>query len=415
MMLVRRISSPLLRPAAVASVAFAAAALVSTALPGTVAAQAASRPASVVVRAVNPLQVERADEVLELSWAELRRALPRIAAGRVRVVDAATGAEAVTQPFDGDGDGAVDQLLVLTSFWPGETKQLRVEDAAPSATPKPRVFARHDEHRDDVAWESDRIAFRIYGQGLWNAHEYEPLVSSGLDIWGKSVRDLIVDKWYNKGHDAYHVDTGEGADFYTVGPTLGAGGDAVWRDGKMWPAKNFKSYRILANGPIRTAFELRYDPWDAGGVQVTETRRFTLDAGQNLNREESTFTSADGSDVTYVIGTVKREGLVGSTSRAGAWGWLATWGPVERKNGGHGQLGTAVLMPRERIAEVRETGDHFVLASTARSGVPVVHYVGGGWTDSGDFRGVEDWWRHLDRMSQRLAAPIAVTIAPLAR
>jgi len=393
-MLVRRLSIPIL----------------ALAIPAALAAQA--RVPVVRVRAQNPLQVERADEVLELPWAELGRALPGLGRDRVRVVDAATGAEAVTQSFDADGDGTVDQLLVLASFWPGEVKELRVEAAAPATTPKPRVHARHDEHRDDVAWESDRIAFRIYGQGLWNAHEYEPLVSSGLDLWVKSVRDLVVDKWYGKGHDAYHVDTGEGADFYTVGPTLGAGGDAVWRDGKMYPAKNFKSYRILADGPIRTVFELRYDPWDAGGVQVTETRRFTLDAGQNLNREESVFTTADGSDVAYVIGTVKREGLVGSTSRAGAWGWLATWGPVERKNGGHGDLGTAVLMPRDRIAEIRETGDHFVLQSTARSGVPVVHYVGGGWTDSGDFHSVEDWWRYLDRMSLRLANPVRVTILP---
>ncbi|MFL5541409.1 MAG: DUF4861 domain-containing protein [Longimicrobiaceae bacterium] len=380
------------------------------ALPAALAAQA--HPAGVLVRAANPLQAERPDEVLELPWAALRARLPALAPGRVRVVDAATGAEAATQPFDGDGDGTIDQLLVLASFWPGETKELVVQDAAPAAAPQPRVHARHDEHRDDVAWESDRIAFRIYGQGLWNAHEYEPLVSSGLDVWVKSVRDLVVEKWYGKGHDAYHVDTGEGADFYTVGPTLGAGGDAVWRGGRMYPAKNFKSWRILADGPIRTVFELRYDPWDAGGVQVSEVRRFTLDAGQNLNREESTFTTADGSDVAYVIGTVKRAGLVGSTSRAGAWGWLATWGPVERKNGGHGDLGTAVLMPRDRIAEIRETGDHFLLQATARSGVPVVHYVGAGWTDSGDFHAVEDWWRHLDRLSERLANPVAVTLVP---
>lgn len=378
------------------------------ALPVSAAAQ--GRPAGVVVRAQNPLQVERPDEVLELPWGDLLFRLPGLAPGQVRVVDAASGAEAVTQPFDGNGDGTIDQLLVLTSFWPGEAKEFVVQPIAPSAAPKPRVFARHDAHRDDVAWESDRIAFRIYGQGLWKASEYEPLVSSGIDVWLKSVRDLIVEKWYTKGHDAYHVDTGEGADFYSVGPTLGAGGDAPWRDGKMYPAKNFRSHRILATGPIRTVFELTYDPWDAGGVQVTEVRRFTMDAGHNLFRGESTFTSADGSDVPYVIGTVKRQGLVGSTSRAGAWGWLATWGPVERKNGGHGELGTAVLMPKERITDIRELGDHFVMGATARSGVPVVHYIGAGWTDSGDFRTVEDWWRHLDRMSERLANPIRVTV-----
>ncbi|HEU0054188.1 MAG TPA: DUF4861 family protein, partial [Longimicrobium sp.] len=188
-------------------------ALLAAALPSIAAAQS-----SVAVRAENPLPVERPDEVISLPWNDLRRALPALAAERVRVVDAATGTEAATQPFDGDGDGAVDELLVLLSFWPGEAKSLRVEAAPPSSPAKPRVFARHDDHRDDVAWESDRIAFRMYGQGLWNAHEYEPLVSSGVDVWVKSVRDLIVEKWYGKGHDAYHVDTGEGADFYTVGP-----------------------------------------------------------------------------------------------------------------------------------------------------------------------------------------------------
>ena len=398
MTLVHRFSSPLLLAAALA-------------LPAAAAAQA--RPAGVLVRAQNPLQVERADEVLELSWAELQLRLPAIAPGRVRVVDAATGAEAVTQPFDRNGDGTVDQLLVLASFWPGETKELVVQATAPAAASKARVHARHDAHRDDVAWESDRIAFRIYGQGLWKASEFQPLVSSGIDVWLKSVRDLVVDRWYAKGHDAYHVDTGEGADFYTVGPTLGAGGDAVWRGDTMYSAKNFRSHRIIATGPIRTVFELTYDRWDAGGVQVSEVRRFTLDAGHNLFRGESTFTSADGSDVPYVIGTVKRQGLVGSTSRAGAWGWLSTWGPVERKNGGHGELGTAVLMPKERITGVRELPDHYVLHATARSGVPVVHYIGAGWSDSGDFRTVEDWWRYLDRMSERLANPVRVTVLPV--
>lgn len=381
---------------------------VSAALPASLAAQGAA--SSVVVRAENPMAVERRDEVLSLSWADLRRALPSLSPERVRVVDAASGAEAVTQAIDNDGDGSVDDLLVLASFWPGERKELRVEAAAPAAAAAKRVHARHDGHRDDVAWESDRVAFRIYGQGLWKASEYEPLVSSGVDVWPKRVRDLIVEKWYAKGHDEYHRDTGEGADFYTVGPTLGAAGIGVLSGGKVISAKNFRSHRILAAGPIRAVFELTYDPWDAGGVQVAEVRRITIDAGQNLYRQETTLRTADGRELPFVTGTVKREGLVGSTSRAGAWGWLATWGPVERKNGGHGSLGTAVLIPSDRFTGVAETGDHYLAVTSARSGVPAVQYAGAGWTASGDFRSVEDWWRHLDAFAARLAAPIRVTI-----
>ena len=133
------------------------------ALPVSAAAQA--RTPGVAVRAQNPLQVERADEVLELSWADLQRRLPAIAPGRVRVVDAATGAEAVTQPFDANGDGTIDQLLVLTSFWPGESKELVVQAAAPSAAPKPRVHARHDAHRDDVAWRATASPSASTGRG----------------------------------------------------------------------------------------------------------------------------------------------------------------------------------------------------------------------------------------------------------
>jgi pectinesterase len=389
----------------------AAALLAASALAAPLDAQRGASASGIIVRAENPLAVERRDEVLELSWAELRRALPALSPERVRVVDAATGAEAVTQTLDSDGDGSVDQLLVLTGFWPGERKELRVEAQAPAAPPKPRVHARHDDHRDDVAWESDRIAFRIYGQGLWKASEYEPLVSSGIDVWPKRVRDLIVEKWYAKGHDAYHVDTGEGADFYTVGPTLGAGGVGVLQGANVVSAKNFRAYRILAAGPVRTVFELTYEPWDAGGAQVSEVRRITLDAGQNLYRQETTFRTADGRDLPFVAGTVKREGLVGSHRRGGAWAWMATWGPVERKNGGHGSLGTAILLPADRFAGVSETHNHYLASSVARSGVAAVHYAGAGWTASGDFRSVEDWWRHLDAFAERLANPVRVTIA----
>ena len=387
----------------------------SLAVAAALAPAALAAQAGVAVRAENPLAVQRADEVVALPWAQLRAALPALAPGRVRVVDAATGAEQPAQAIDNDGDGTTDELLVLASFWPGERKDLVVQAQAPAAAPAPRVHARHDDHRDDVAWESDRIAFRIYGQGLWQASEFQPLVSSGVDIWPKRVRDLVVDRWYAKGHDEYHRDTGEGADFYTVGETLGAGGVGVLQGGRVVSAKNFRSHRIIAAGPIRAVFELTYDPWDAAGVQVQEVRRVSIDAGQNLYRMETTFRTEDGRDLTFVTGTVKREGLVGSNRRGARWGWLSTWGPVERKNGGHGSLGTAILLPSAQFTDVAEIENHFLATSVARSSVPAVQYVGAGWTASGDFRGVEDWWRHLDAFAERLANPVRVTIGGATR
>lgn len=41
-----------------------------------------------------------------------------------------------------------------------------VEATPPTVRHEPKVSVRHDVERDDMAWERDRIAFRIYGEGL---------------------------------------------------------------------------------------------------------------------------------------------------------------------------------------------------------------------------------------------------------
>ena len=50
-----------------------------------------------------------------------------------------------------------------------------------------------------MAWESERVAFRIYGAGLKKTSS--AMSSNGIDVWNKT-RALIVVKWYAKGHDA---------------------------------------------------------------------------------------------------------------------------------------------------------------------------------------------------------------------
>lgn len=379
--------------------------------PAPVAAQAGG--VSVPVRVENPLDLARPDEVVALAWAELENHLPGLAADGVRVRDAASLAEVTSQVYDADVDGVPDELLFLAALWPNEVRTYLVEAAAPETPAVARAHVAYIAERDDVAWESDRIAFRIYGQGLWQAEGYDPLVSSGIDIWPKRVRALVIDRWYALGHDAYHQDRGEGADFFSVGPTLGGGGTAVWAGGTLHRAANFKTHRIVADGPLRAAFEVTYEPWDAGGRQVSQVKRVTIDAGRHLFREESVFHSPDPAPLDYAVGFVKRqEGVVGSTRRAGAFTWLATWGPVERKAGGHGMLGTGALVAGATVVDVRETDDHYLLIARTRPGEPVTHYIGAGWTASGAFDGVEAWWAHLDDTARRLAAPVVVTLAP---
>ena len=379
-----------------------AAALAGAALAHPLAAQ------TLGVTAENPLAVERRDEVIAVPWSDVTRALKSASPAHVRAAEAG-GSELASQVIDADGDGKPDELLFLANFWPKEKKTFAITADAPSQKVQPRVFIRHDDPRDDVAWESDRIAWRIYGEGLKKTSS--AMSSNGIDVWPKSVHALVVEKWYTKGHDAYHIDTGEGADFFDVGETLGAGGTAIWKNDTIYRGDNFKAWKIIANGPIRAIFELRYDPWTGGGITVSETKRITIDAGQNLYRAESIFRSNAGV-IPYAIGLVKRPGMRGTESADKKWAWLSGWGPVAPKNGGHGELGTAVLIPRATLRDWKETSDHYLAIGTAQSGVPAVHYIGAGWTASGDFPTPQSWWAYLDSFADRLASPIRVTIEP---
>jgi pectinesterase len=394
-------STPLRRTAALLAVT-----LLLT-LPASAHAQ--STPPSVALVATNSLAISRADETVGLPWASVMSALPSARPNNVRVLDAGTGIERVSQVVDNDGDGTPDELIFQADFAAGEARGFTLQSAPAKATfAKGRVYVTHTEPRDDMAWESDRIGFRMYGQGLYKV---DSLDSSGIDIWNKRTRDLIVDKWYKKGHDAYHVDSGEGADFYDVGHSLGTGGTALWMNGALDYAHNFKNHRIIADGPIRVIFEVEYEPWGPKGSRVTETKRISLDAGRNLNKSTSIFRAVDGAtDITYATGTVKRAGMIGLESRANRWAWLTGWGAVLLKGGGHGELGSAVLLPRDEVTDWKETTDHYLAIAHAKPGVPVTHYFGGGWTASLDFRDVEDWWKYLNQMALRYETPVKVTL-----
>jgi pectinesterase len=378
--------------------------LVTVVCAGVLEAQTAAA-AHATIRVDNPLALARHDETVSVPWTDVQRRLAGVLATKVRVFDA-EHREIPSQAVDDDGDGTLDALIFQGDFAAKETRHFTIEAAAPSQKYEPKVALRHDEPRDDMAWESDRAAFRIYGEGLKKTPQ--AMSSSGIDVWNKKTRALIVEKWYTK-KESYHVDTGEGADFYEVGETLGNGGTAAWAKDTIWRADNFKSWRVIATGPIRAIFELKYDPWNANGTPVSEIKRIAIDAGSNLYKATSIFSTPKGGDIPYAIGTVKRAGMVGVMSRNNAWAWVTGWGPVAPNGGGHGELGTAVLIKTSSLVNWKEAFNHYLAVSTAPSGKPVVHYIGAGWTDSGDFPTPQSWWRYLDEMAQRIDAPVRVS------
>src|SRR5690606_8742218 len=114
----------------------------------------------------------------------------------------------------------------------------------PADQQQPRSVVRFAPDRlGDLLWENDRVAHRIYGPAL---EAREAPSGSGVDVWAKRVRYPYMDRQLRFPN--YHVDRGEGLDYYDVGRGRGAGGLGVWYDNKLWTSRNFSTYRIEATG-----------------------------------------------------------------------------------------------------------------------------------------------------------------------
>ncbi|WP_255247003.1 DUF4861 family protein [Sphingopyxis sp. GW247-27LB] len=249
-----------------------------------------------------------------------------------------------------------------------------------------------DYRYDDLLWENDRIAYRIYGRALEAA---EPPSSSGIDAWGKRVRWPYMDRQLRTGDQ--HADHGEGLDFYNVGTGRGVGGLGVWYDNKLWTSRNYVRPQILSAGPDAADFTVDYDPWPVDTVRtVRETRRFTLPAGTNFTRLTSTIASSSADQLVIGIGISKRPidgGALGEIRKDAKAARMSWWGPVD---GDKGRMAAAVIVDPAAFAGFAEDADNYLILVRVAPGKPFVYYSGAAWGKGGDFAGQADWSSYVD-------------------
>ena len=368
----------------------------------------------------------RPAETITIPWLEVNRLLPgallqhisvKDASGRVLPYQVTNVAPEMKDPL---GKGvAYGDLIFQHDFAAGEqAATFTVEKTAAMSPVFPsKVFARFvPERLDDFAWENDKVAHRIYGPALAApapaGSGKEVLVTSGIDIWFKRVNYLIVDRWYNKGHDHYHKDEGEGIDMYNVGTTRGAGGTGVWDGKKLFTGANYTTWKVIANGPVRAIFELTYAPWEAGGVKVSEVKRFTIDAGHNLDQMDSTFTFAGPEQLTVAVGlnkapSDKNQDAVVSVIPNRADASLIQWITQRRE----GAFGTALLLPGAGDAAYAADAGNELMLAKVRSGEPLRYFVGAGWIGSGDFASQQDWQSYVGAAAARARSPVKVVLS----
>ncbi|HKW27812.1 MAG TPA: glycoside hydrolase family 88 protein, partial [Verrucomicrobiae bacterium] len=326
-----------------------------------------------------------------------------------------------------------EKLLFQVDLAPHETRTYYILDASALAVVPPpivKTFARYvPERYDDFAWESDRIAHRAYGLALIPA---EGTISSAPDVWIKKDRGLIVDTMYKTGH--YHEDNGSFMDDYRVGHSRGCGGLGIWDGKKLYTSSNYRSWKLITTGPIRSEFELTYDAWDAGhGRKVSEVKRYSIDAGSWFTKAQSTFSSEDKSPLTIGVGLAERacptnrvEFIAGNQNE----GWMSYWQPEDKPKG---IIGVAMLLPKDNVEaftndapDMPDTVLHAAVPQPTHEGYPPIrdllaitpvnvgqpftYYFGACWDRSGDFTNHVQWEDYVKRFAERRDQPLQVTI-----
>jgi pectinesterase len=378
------------------------------------------------VTVTHTLDQARPSETITIPWTEVNRALPGALLQKIAVKDASGKVlpyqvtNVAPQAKDPKNEGiAYGELIFQHDFKPGEkTATFTVEKTEALAPVFPsKVSARYIQERlDDFAWENDKVAHRTYGPALaapaLDGSGKEVLVTSGMDIWFKRVPYPIVDRWYNKGHDHYHDDEGEGMDMYNVGKSRGAGGVGIWDGKTLYTGVNYAGWKVIANGPVRAIFELSYDAWDAAGAKVSEVKRFTVDAGHYFDQIDSTFNFTGAQQLTAAIGLNKTPADKGQDAKVApstqpADRALLQW--VEQKS--NGAFGTAIIVPTAGEKDYAEDQFNSLITAKIVSGQPLRYYVGAGWTRGGDFAKREDWQKYVSAQAARVRAPISVSLA----
>lgn len=363
---------------------------------------------SVLVTVKNNLNFDRAFETVEIDLKNLQS----LNATEFAVIHKQSRDTLASQTIDYDLDGKVDVLLFQPKVNANSKEAYEIIASFKKET-EALCYSRFvPERTDDYAWENNKVAFRTYGptaQQMVENNIKGGTLTSGIDAWLKRVEYPVINKWYQKytsGTGSYHEDTGEGLDNFHVGVSRGVGGIAIKKDAEYHVSKNFISYKTIANGPIRTLFELVYAPYTINGKTIEETKRISLDYGQNLSK----FTIKMSGSKTFSAGLTLHDNL-GETTTNRNEGWMSYWEPHEDS-----ELGQGIVI--KNINQLKDF-DKYISTEKDKSNLFMQislnnalgeYYAGFGWLKSKQFNSKQDWEGYLSRFSKSLQNPLVVEI-----
>ena len=365
----------------------------------------------------NNKSTQQRQEVVEVSWQDICKQLG-LGADEDIVIENSLGLEVDYQKtYDG-------KLLLYTSLHPNGKAVYTVSKGKPSTAKAYTMGKVYPYRKDDLAWENDLGAYRIYGPALQKTGER----SFGIDVWVKNTPELVVedrylmDRYGNILEDSlrragqkvalrdidnrtsFHYDHGNGMDAYGVGPSLGCGAPALVKDDKLVFPYCYQTYQILDNGPLRFTVELHFAP-NADGI--TEHRLMSLDRGTHFNRMTVWY---DG--ITQPMGFASGVVLHGNQSLVLGKNYVHYADPTDHPDINQSQVYVAALFPEgvDETCMLEGELNHALGIVRNYKGAPYTYYFGSAWSRY-DVGSQAQWQVVCDEFLSRLQKPIEYQIS----
>ena len=290
--------------------------------------------------------------------------------------------------------------------------------------------------KDDIAWENDRGAYRVYGPALQRTGEK----SFGMDVWTKNTPEIVVedrytadydgnilkniyhkkgqgDKWRDEDlHTSFHLDHGNGLDCYSVGSTLGCGTPALMDGNTLIYPYCYKEYEILDNGPLRFTVALTYHPAKVKKDEnVVEHRIMSLDKGSNFNKitvwYEGLTKPCDFASGVVIHSEDKESVVLGSN-------YVHYADPTDNPAKHNFQVYVAALFPygdvKTKMLKYDTPnkgieGHALGILKKLENNQKYTYYAGSAWSKA-DVRTQREWQVRIDSFLNAIAMPLEVTI-----
>ncbi len=349
-----------------------------------------------VLEISNSLNVGR-EEVIAIPWRNVLSVYSNIDTTNFIVTNFKTKKQFAFQ-LEYRGTLEVQNLLIQVKVDAKSKLKLQLQKGKPASFISKTYCRFVPERKDDFAWENDKIAFRMYGKALELTKEN----AYGTDVWVKRTDRLVINERYKRGE--YHIDHGDGMDYYHVGFTLGAGNLMPYKNDTIWYSKNYVNWKVLDNGPLRSTFQLTFDEWDVASQKVKVLKTISLDAGSQLSKIEADC-KFDQPTLSVVAGIIKRKepGAAWLNEKNGIMGY---WEPMHGKDGTIG-VGCLFTQPVQQMILNKE---HLLTVLQTKSGEPVIYYSGAAWDKAGAIISAQNWFDYLQFYKQKLENPLTVII-----